>query len=28
MDEFAGNDDGDIELQDVEPYMIDAIKIM
>ena len=28
MDEFAANDDGDIELRDVEPYLIDAFKLM
>jgi len=28
MDEFAANDDGDIELRDLQPYMIDALKMM
>ena len=28
MDEFAGNDEGDIELRDVQPYLVDALKIM
>ena len=28
MDEFAGNDDGDIELRDIQAYMVDVIKIM
>lgn len=28
MDEFSANDEGDIELRDVHPFMIDALKIM
>ncbi len=28
MDEFVGNEEGDIELRDVQPYMVDALKIM
>ena len=27
-DDFAANDDGDIELRDIEPFIIDALKVM
>jgi oligoendopeptidase F len=28
MDEFAANDDGDIELRDVQTYLTDALKVL
>jgi uncharacterized protein YigA (DUF484 family) len=28
MDEFAANDDGDIELRDVQAYLTDALKVI
>ena len=28
IDEFAANDDGDMELRDVQPFLVDALKIM